>query len=509
MGQAIPKQPEPTYSPPERAGGKGLLQRKCNCGNHSNTGECKECSKQKLQRKLTLGDSDDPLEREADRVADQVLDGPTTHNFSTVRPSIQRASTLGSEADAEQDKVPGSVEQTLASAGRPMPVPLRRDMENRFGRDFSQVRLHTDALAERSTGDVDARAYTVGNHVVFGQSHFAPETRSGRQLLAHELTHVVQQGASSNQIMRAPNKPGKGKSAPKDQSKGNAKTKPTKPTKPKVAEICGRPSRKVKDNFITKVTLDVGTHRLQITWDDPATEPALSKGTHAISPGMGKCCKDCNDETTSQTSGSLCTPKGGEWPVTKTRCALGGHPTAKNPTYFQRGGVAIHCGNLSNAPASHGCARTSIDISELIHDNVKIDKTKIAASGTWTSSRCFMREPDKASVNRTTVCDGSELKPPPKKTAPNKNDTKKGKGNDKAKGKQGFVPAAPTPLAETLPANDKEPLIGEQFLAEVDEYMPDGPGPDNASAEAGGIPEDTLADVILNPDVALDEERDA
>lgn len=65
-------------------------------------------------------------------------------------------------------------------------------MEPRFGRDFSRVRIHADSTAAESSRAVNARAYTVGNHVVFAKGRYAPETVAGRQLLAHELTHVVQ-----------------------------------------------------------------------------------------------------------------------------------------------------------------------------------------------------------------------------------------------------------------------------------------------------------------------------
>jgi len=70
-------------------------------------------------------------------------------------------------------------------------------MESRFGYDFSQVRVHTDATAARSARDVDAKAYTVGNHLVFDSGLFNPESVAGRRLLAHELTHVVQQQSAS------------------------------------------------------------------------------------------------------------------------------------------------------------------------------------------------------------------------------------------------------------------------------------------------------------------------
>lgn len=70
-------------------------------------------------------------------------------------------------------------------------------MEQRFGHDFSQVRVHHDGAAGRSARMVNASAYTVGNHIVFGNGQLQPQASDGRRLLAHELTHVVQQGAAA------------------------------------------------------------------------------------------------------------------------------------------------------------------------------------------------------------------------------------------------------------------------------------------------------------------------
>ncbi|MFA4902815.1 MAG: DUF4157 domain-containing protein [Desulfobaccales bacterium] len=80
------------------------------------------------------------------------------------------------------------------SGGRPVPHNLRSEMEQRFNQDFTQVRLHDDASAAATAEGLTAKAYTIGNHIVLNQSRFSPETDAGRRLLAHELTHVVQQG---------------------------------------------------------------------------------------------------------------------------------------------------------------------------------------------------------------------------------------------------------------------------------------------------------------------------
>lgn len=130
---------------------------------------------------LIINTPGDRHEREADRVAEGV----------TARPSP----AAGSNGSALM-LAPGSVDQTLADPGRPLDADLRRDMEQRLGHDFSHVRVHRGPSAEQSARDIEAAAYTVGHHVVFGRSRFAPHTQEGRRLIAHELTHVVQQSRS-------------------------------------------------------------------------------------------------------------------------------------------------------------------------------------------------------------------------------------------------------------------------------------------------------------------------
>jgi len=168
-----------------------LLQRKCACGDAPGTGgECEACRKTRLQRKLAIGLSNDPLELEADRVAEQILATPTDAAISGASLSIQRDTGQPTE---HLEEVPASVDRVLGSPGRPLGPPLQQDMEQRFGHDFSRVRVHSGATAEQSAREVNANAYTVGHNMVFGAGRFAPWTREGRSLIAHELTHVVQQ----------------------------------------------------------------------------------------------------------------------------------------------------------------------------------------------------------------------------------------------------------------------------------------------------------------------------
>lgn len=195
----------------------GILQRKCRCDKRTSVnGACQGCGKQTslprkaltnsrlpIQTKLSIGASDDSLETEANGIADQVLAPPSHADASSAPLHIQRSTHhLGGEIGS----APASVDRVIASPGVPLNATLRLDMEQRFGHDFSQVRIHSGAAAEQSARDVDALAYTVGPHIVFSNAQFASGTQAGRRLIAHELTHVVQQGgaASTRLIQRQP-----------------------------------------------------------------------------------------------------------------------------------------------------------------------------------------------------------------------------------------------------------------------------------------------------------------
>jgi outer membrane protein OmpA-like peptidoglycan-associated protein len=146
-----------------------------------------------MQRKRTVGASDDPLEQEADRVADRVLAAPSLPTVSGAPQKIQRFTVRPTD---EAETSPTSVDRVLASPGTPLEPALQADMSQRFGYDFSRVRVHTGTVAEQSSRDLSARAYTVGHDIVFGAGQFSPGTHEGRRLMAHELAHVVQQGAA-------------------------------------------------------------------------------------------------------------------------------------------------------------------------------------------------------------------------------------------------------------------------------------------------------------------------
>jgi hypothetical protein len=97
-------------------------------------------------------------------------------------------------------EAPPIVHDVLRSPGQPLDPSTRALMEPRFGHDFSQIRVHADAQASDSARAVNARAYTVGRHIAFASNEYAPDSIEGQRLLAHELTHVVQQGAPTGTV---------------------------------------------------------------------------------------------------------------------------------------------------------------------------------------------------------------------------------------------------------------------------------------------------------------------
>jgi len=189
------------------------LQRKCACDETAK----KPQEGMMIQTKLAIGSPSDALEQEADQVAEQVIGMPEGMSES---PPLALSSASGSttqrkcaaceeedkkkkklqtkrtsSADSDRDLDAGMAEQVAGRGGEPLPSELGTYFESRFGLDFSNVRVHTGSEAAEGAGAVQARAYTIGRDIVFGHGEYAPETTEGKRLLAHELTHVVQQGA--------------------------------------------------------------------------------------------------------------------------------------------------------------------------------------------------------------------------------------------------------------------------------------------------------------------------
>ncbi|MES1149589.1 MAG: DUF4157 domain-containing protein, partial [Bradyrhizobium guangdongense] len=148
MIRAVAAKAAPAAKPVARSSSNRLLQRRCACADHEGA-QCEECGGTKLQRKAAGG-----------------LASP---------------------------RAPAIVDEVLRKPGAPLDHDARAFMEQRFSHSFADVRVHTGSDAARSACAVNAHAYTVGRDIVFAGGHYAPETMHGKRLLAHELTHVVQQ----------------------------------------------------------------------------------------------------------------------------------------------------------------------------------------------------------------------------------------------------------------------------------------------------------------------------
>jgi hypothetical protein len=149
-----------------------------------------------VQPRLRLGMPGTSLEREADSVAAQVAAQMAVRGSEFQRPTgrIRRFS-----ADSHGLLVPHALEAAIERVrgyGQPLAPSIRQPMQRAFGTDFGRVRVHTDAHSDMLSRLLDAKAFTTGTDIFFRQGTFAPESQRGRELLAHELTHCVQQAGS-------------------------------------------------------------------------------------------------------------------------------------------------------------------------------------------------------------------------------------------------------------------------------------------------------------------------
>lgn len=172
-----------------------------------------------IQTKLAISEPGDSYEQEADRMAEQGMSTPEPRlqradaggearpNGPTEQPGQQheRMQTKGiGPSDLGLTAAPPIVNEVLSSPGQALDPATRAFMEPRFGHDFSRVRVHTDQVASQSAEAVAAQAYTVGADIVFGAGRYAPASRDGQRLLAHELTHVQQQSGPASMLFRKP-----------------------------------------------------------------------------------------------------------------------------------------------------------------------------------------------------------------------------------------------------------------------------------------------------------------
>ncbi len=161
-----------------------------------------------IQTKLAINEPGDEYEREADRVAEDMVRMPEPRQplpdegyGGRERPPLQ-AARVGPDESGREEVLP-IVHDVLRSSGRPLDDGERTFFETRFGHDLSRVRVHTDEKAAESARALNARAFTVGSHVVFAAGQYDSVSSTGKRLLAHELTHTLQQEGSQHGVAQA------------------------------------------------------------------------------------------------------------------------------------------------------------------------------------------------------------------------------------------------------------------------------------------------------------------
>lgn len=194
-----------------------LLQRRCACGTHTiGGGECGECGKrQKIQRRPEQAGPqafDEAAVHEVLQTPGRPLDSATRslmesrfgHDLSRVRTTTPQMSSDGLTVGPAGDQFEQEAERVARNVARAhAPDSARGETSKPARHSFEHVRVHTDERAAQSARSVGALAYTVGNHVVFGAGQYAPATPAGRELLAHELVHTIQQGGARTHVSRA------------------------------------------------------------------------------------------------------------------------------------------------------------------------------------------------------------------------------------------------------------------------------------------------------------------
>ena len=354
-----------------------------------------------IQPKLRLSQENDPAERQADAVAEQIVakeyaSGPVDAVPSQINracakceedllrqadpeveePEAAESDVVSEEEEADETGMPkrdpnsSSVSETVIppGSGRALSGEVLSRMEDGFGTNFDQVRVHSDSASAKATSQVGALAFTVGSDVYFGDGQYAPNTQSGTKLLAHELTHVAQQQARAGTLAR--------KEISGNKQVGTGQQRRPRPPQGSVCSAgnCpqGRRPRAVRDDcgdsgpvsetrFITHLEVSVSGHTVVATWSD---------GHH---------------DTWPCSANSGITPTGGD---------TVGHKCTINHTNRRRDGMAWFTAFASTGHrigfhdsqpvgsnfSSHGCVRVCCDVARTINRNTSSGTTTINVS---------------------------------------------------------------------------------------------------------------------------------
>ncbi|MDN3556273.1 eCIS core domain-containing protein [Halomonas maura] len=300
---------------------------------------------------------------------------------------------------------PATLPPATAGSGRPLPTSYRQEMEAFFGRDFSGVRIHNDGASHQYTQHLGALAAASRHHIYLSNRIPAGQFP---HLLAHELTHVVQQ----NRAPRLDRQPagvditGQAPTHPVLLQKPSPGLPPAISSAPEGVQcyqdtICrGKRSEHdstqpydFPDTYISQVNVSLTDQRVTLDWTGPNVAEAERIVRRVTGDGIINCSTgagvrgetSCNDTGHSTRSGSCCTPIGS--------FTLGGQscvtPKLKlqNFSGFQRAGIGLHYySEVPRHPASHGCVRLHWGASKIIFDSARPGHTTVAVSGRYAGS---------------------------------------------------------------------------------------------------------------------------
>ncbi len=344
-----------------------------------------------IQPKLNLSKPGDKYEQEADQVAERVMQiSDSQVSLTPLKQSLAIESlpksygqrldrqvmadedvekTMFNDVDSEQSEediepdetgMPkrenGSSDLTPAEVssvdipregGSPLTKEVRNFMEPRFDYDFGKVNIHTNTASVQSAQQLNARAYTVGENIYFNQGQYTPDSNEGRKLLAHELTHVIQQSNSRSSSRKTLQKKG-----------CSAGSCPQGKQKKVIRDDCAASEPTDKDHFIKSLTVALSSQTVTVEWSDGTSETWPCSPNPDVTPtGKDVVGVKCSIKHTNKKKDGMAWFTGFQ----SEGLRIGFHDS-------QRVGTGIH---------SHGCVRVCCDKAEIINKNSWSGKTTI------------------------------------------------------------------------------------------------------------------------------------
>lgn len=389
----------PTAEPANDADMHIYRKAACSCG-----GGCPACQATSSAAKVSR--ISDPAEIEADQIADRVMRMSASANPASINAALEKNSIHPKRSPGAGDTalVQGFNFADVASrsAGSALEQRTQSFMESRFQSNFSDVRIHTGSPASTLNHELSARAFTLGSDIFFAAGQYAPGTVRGNHLIAHELTHTLQQKNSGGRYIqkqddtievelvdtpyaevldlhnRGVDLPVVGTAPPLRQQNV---------TKGSAWSLNGRRASNTKratgfngdtsGTHISHIDVQINPNSYStasLRWANMGSSPGYSlPASLKTSPGAGNCTFDCSDVAQSHIDGSHCTSLSPpDYTVQGFSAHLGKYPAATFVTWYNYDReIAFHYFDVPDHPESHGCTRLahSEHGAEWIYDN--------------------------------------------------------------------------------------------------------------------------------------------